>query len=53
MGQPVPPPIPYTYWLLFEECSAKYIPEMKTGIFNLYEHERKNLGEKKNDNKKS
>lgn len=29
MGQPVPPPIPYTYWLLFEECSAKYIPKIK------------------------
>jgi hypothetical protein len=29
MGQPVPPPIPYTYWLLFEECSAKYIPGIK------------------------
>jgi len=52
MGQPVPPPIPYTYWLLFEECSAKYIPEIKIGIFNLYKPLKKKLGNK-NDNKKS
>jgi hypothetical protein len=35
MGQPVPPPIPYTYWLLFEECSAKYIPGTKVKISGL------------------
>jgi hypothetical protein len=44
MGQPVPPPIPYTYWLLFEECSAKYIPKIKTVI---YVNMKEKLGNKR------